>query len=140
MPDTLPEDLVPAEIKRPASLPEAVKAGDRVPMMNFGGSFAIQPQSVGELVEVAKLMAAAGPMVGKAVRDKPGACLAIILQAGRCGMDPFALSLKTYMVNDQIAYESQAVAAMIYNSPVLDGRLDYEFTGEGDDLVSYNFV
>lgn len=128
-------DLSPATIERPKSLPAAIQAGDRVPMMNFGGSFMIQPQSVGELVEVAKLMAAAGPMVGKAVRDKPGACLAIILQAGRCGMDPFALSLKTYLVNDQIAYEAQAIAAMIYNSPVLDGRLDYEYEGSGDSLI-----
>lgn len=135
MPDTMPDNMAPAKIERPTNLPEAVKAGDRVPMMNFGGAFSIQPQSVGELVEVAKLMASAGPMVGKAVRDKPGACLAIILQAGRCGMDPFALSLKTYLVNDQIAYEAQAVAAMIYNSPVLESRLDYEFEGSGDNLV-----
>lgn len=134
--DTAPTtDLAPVELKKPATLPQALQAGDRVGMMSFGGTFMIQPKSVGELVEVAKLMAGAGPLVGKAVRGNVGACLGIILQAGRCNMDPFALSLKTYMVNDQIAYESQAVAAMIYASPVLDGRLDYEFTGEGDELV-----
>lgn len=133
--DTTSTDLAPAEVKKPTTLPQAIQAGDRVPMLSFGGTFMIQPQSVGELVEVAKLMAGAGPLVGKAVRGNVGACLGIILQAGRCNMDPFALSLKTYMVNDQIAYEAQAVAAMIYASPVLDGRLDYEFEGAGDTLV-----
>ncbi|MBK8199195.1 MAG: recombinase RecT [Acidobacteria bacterium] len=137
MPDTQQQsdDMSPAVIERPGTLPQAVKAGDRVPMTSFGGSFMVAPQSLGELVEMAKLMAGAGPMVGKAVRGNTGACLGIILQAGRVNMDPFALSLKAYMVNDAIAYEAQAVAAMIYASPVLDGRLDYEFSGSGDELT-----
>ncbi len=128
-------DLAPATIQKPGTLPQAVQAGDRVGMMAFGGTFMIQPHSVGELVEVAKLMAGAGPLVGKSVRGNVGACLAVIMQAGRCNMDPFALSQKVYLVGEQIGYESQAVAAMIYASPVLDGRLDYEFEGSGDNLV-----
>lgn len=134
--DTAPTaDLAPATIQKPGTLPQAVQAGDRVGMMAFGGTFMIRPHSVGELVEVAKLMAGAGPLVGKSVRGNVGACLAVIMQAGRCNMDPFALSQKVYLVGEQIGYESQAVAAMIYASPVLDGRLDYKFEGSGDNLV-----
>ncbi|WP_158586583.1 recombinase RecT [Henriciella mobilis] len=104
-------------------------------LSNMGGGFLPAPATVREAIEFAQCMAKAGPLVGAAFRGQPGACLAIYMQAGRLGMDPFALSTKAYLVNGNIAYEAQAVAAMVYSSPVLVGRLRFEYRGEGDDRM-----
>lgn len=106
--------------------------GGEVAISNMNGGFLPAPANIQDAVQVAQLMAKAGPMVGKAFRNNPGACLAIYMQAGRLGMDPFALSLKSYEVNGSIAYEAQAVASMVYSAPILEGRLHFEYQGEGD--------
>lgn len=92
------------------------------------------PSNMGEAMEVAKLMAA-GNFVPPHLRAKPGDCLAVVMQAARWGMDPFAVGNKTYFVNDRMAYEAQLVNAVINASGVLDGRLNIEWEGEGQGLV-----
>lgn len=92
------------------------------------------PASMGEAMEVAKLMAH-GNFVPAHLRGKPGDCLAVVMQASRWGMDPFAVGNKTYFVNDRMAYEAQLVNAVINSSGVLDGRLHPEWEGEGNELV-----
>ena len=109
------------------------KFGSDVSVQSRGSGFLPNPSSVKEALDVAQLMAKSGPMVGKAFRGNPGACLAIYMQAGRLGMDPFALSLKAYEVNGSIAYEAQGVASMVYASPLLEGRLSFDYEHEGTD-------
>lgn len=92
------------------------------------------PASMGEAMEIARLMAA-GNFVPPHLRRAPGDCLAVVMQASRWGMDPFAVGNKTYFVNDRMAYEAQLVNAVINSSGVLDGRLHPEWEGEGNELV-----
>lgn len=92
------------------------------------------PATMGEAMEVAKLMAA-GNFVPPHLRGRAGDCLAVVMQSARWGMDPFAVGNKTYFVNDRMAYESQLVNAVINSAKVLDGRLHPEWEGEGNDLV-----
>ncbi len=92
------------------------------------------PSNMGEAMELAKLMAASN-FVPEHLRRKAGDCLAVVMQAGRWAMDPFAVGNKTYFVNNRMAYESQLVNAVINSSGVLEGRLQPEWTGEGNDLV-----
>lgn len=95
------------------------------------GGHGIAPKTLAELMDFAQLMAKAGPMVGKAFRGNPGACVAITMQAMSWGMSPFAVSQKAYVTNDSIAYEAQLVTAVINaHAPVVE-RPQYEFTGEG---------
>lgn len=91
------------------------------------------PTNMGEAMELAKLMAASN-FVPPHLRGKAGDCLAVVMQAGRWAMDPFAVGNKSYFVNDRIAYESQLVHAVINSSGVLDGKLVPEWQGEGDKL------
>lgn len=91
------------------------------------------PSNMGEAMELAKLMAA-GNFVPPHLRGKPGDCLAIVMQATRWAMDPFAVANKTYFVNDRMAYESQLVNAVINSANVLDGRLHPTWQGSGNDL------
>lgn len=97
---------------------------------------ALAPQNMAELITFSELMSRAGPMVGKAFRGNPGACLGIIMQAMRWKMDPFAVSQKAYVTKDKageevLGYEAQLVAAVILaNSPIV-GRPQYAYTGAG---------
>lgn len=109
--------------------------GGGVSITNMSGGFLPAPATLKDAVDFAQLMAKAGSMVGKSFRGNPGACLAIYMQAGRLGMDPFALSLKAYEVNGSIAYEGQAIMAIIYASGALKGRLKFTIEGDGDDRV-----
>ena len=105
-------------------------------MANARGSVLPAPQTAGEMLEYCQLMAKAGPMVGKAFRDNPGACLGIYAQASRWNMDPFAVSQQAYVVpgkdgGETIAYMSQLVNAVINSSQLIVGRLRPRFEGEG---------
>lgn len=97
------------------------------------GRAAFLPTSMGEAMEIAKLMAG-GNFVPKHLRGVPGDCLAVVMQAARWGMDPFAVGNKTYFVNDRMAYEAQLVNAVVNSSNVLNGRLKVEWSGEGNNL------
>ena len=97
------------------------------------GRAAFLPTSMGEAMEIAKLMAG-GNFVPKHLRGAPGDCLAVVMQSARWGMDPFAVGNKTYFVNDRMAYEAQLVNAVVNSSNVLDGRLKVEWSGEGNSL------
>lgn len=109
-----------------------------ISVMDMGGGAAprmmFTPQSMGEALEVARLMAA-GNFVPKHLRGKPGDCLAVVMQAARWAMDPFAVANKTYFVNDRMAYEAQLVNAVINSSGALDGRLHPVWEGHGEKLV-----
>lgn len=91
---------------------------------------AMVPKNLAEVMEFGQLMAKAGPMVGKAFRGQPGACVAITMQAMQWGMSPFAVSQKAYVTNDSIAYEAQLVTAVINAHAPVQERPQYEYRGE----------
>jgi hypothetical protein len=94
-------------------------------------------ETLGEVMEFAKLMAVSGAAVPKYLRGNPGACLAITTRALRWRMDPFAVAEKSYMVvnkgEERVAFEAQLVHAVITALAPLKGRLRYEIIGDGDD-------
>jgi hypothetical protein len=94
----------------------------------------IAPASMADLFEFAKMMAISGQCIPPVFRDKPGACLALALQAFRTGADPFAVANKAYLVNDRIAYEAQFITAVINTSGILKRRLRATYEGEGQAL------
>lgn len=96
-----------------------------------GAGLDVSPQSLGEAVKFGELMAKAGTAVRKHLREQPGACTRIVLQAMKWQMDPFAVGDKTYFVNDMIAYEAQLIAAVIISRSGIVGRPRYTYTGEG---------
>lgn len=102
-----------------------------------GNALSIAPQNMGEMLEFSKLMAVSGPCVRPAFRGKPGACLAIALQAFRTGADPFAVANKAYITTnrageEQIAYEAQYINSVLNTSRQLSKRLRASYKGHGD--------
>jgi hypothetical protein len=87
--------------------------------------------NMGQMMEFARYMAIAKGGIRKHLRGDVGACLAICTQAVEWGMSPYAVANKSYFVNDQIAFESQLVQAVILKRAPIKGRIKFEFTGEG---------
>ncbi|GAA2867090.1 hypothetical protein GCM10010837_18000 [Aminobacter niigataensis] len=99
-----------------------------------GGS-SIAPQNLGEVVRFAEVMARADIALPKHLRGNAGACMAVALQALEWQMSPFAVASKSYSVNGMIAYEAQLIAAVVNTRSGIKGRLQYEFTGTGNELA-----
>lgn len=102
-----------------------------------GGARVPMPRNFAELQEMASFMSRGGAMVGSAFQGSPGACLGIITQAMRWGMDPYAVSQKAYQAtkdnpNAPIAYEAQLVAAVVLRNAPLQRRLRSRYEGSDD--------
>lgn len=95
--------------------------GPRVPVFS----------SMAEILEFAKVMSVSGIAVRAHMRNNPGVCAAICMQAQRWEMDPFMVGNKSYAVSDQIAFEAQLIAAVINSRAPIKGRLKTRFVGEG---------
>jgi len=98
------------------------------------GGMSIAPRNVADVIEFGHLMSTSGHAVPKHLRGNPGACMAVAMQAFEWEMSPFAVARKTYMVNDNIAYEAQLIAAVINTRAGLKQRLAIEWHGEGAEL------
>jgi hypothetical protein len=95
------------------------------------GATSMVPQTFGEVVAFASVMARAGLALPKHLRDNEGACMAVAMQAFEWGMSPFAVANKTYFVNDRMAYEAQLVSAVVNMRAGIVGRPRYTYEGEG---------
>lgn len=99
-----------------------------------GGGGMLLPQTFGDVVSFSEIMARAQHAIPRHLRDVPGACLAVTMQAMRWEMDPFAVASKSYNVKDIIAYEAQLIAAVVHTRAPLKTRPNYAYSGEGQDL------
>ncbi|KXV48748.1 hypothetical protein AD945_06255 [Gluconobacter albidus] len=92
------------------------------------GGFAIEGMT--GAMHLAKAMSSA-KMVPNHLQGSPGDCLMVIEQAMRWQMSPFAVAQATAVVRGKMCFEGKLVAAAIQTSGVLEGRLNYEFEGDG---------
>jgi hypothetical protein len=88
--------------------------------------------NVNQVMEFAKMMALGGVAVPPHLRAKPGACIAVCIQAIEWGMSPYSVANKSYSVNDRLAYEAQLVQAVILKRAPIKGRFKVEYLGAGE--------
>ena len=118
------ENLNPmAKFDAPTLKGMAVRAGSK----HQGGFL---PATMAEAMEMAKLMASSN-FVPAHLRGKAGDCLAVVIQATRWDMDPFAVGSKTYFVNGNMGYEAQLLHAVVNSRAPLKRRLRMFYDGEG---------
>jgi hypothetical protein len=91
--------------------------------------------NVTEAMEFAKLMAVSDIGVRKHLRGNPGACLGVVVQAVEWGLSPYQVANRSYLVNDQLAYESALIQAVILKRAPIKGRIRFAYEGEGDQRV-----
>lgn len=90
--------------------------------------------SMGSMLEVAKMMATSTVTVPKHLQGKVGDCMAVTMQAMQWGMNPFAVAQKTHVVNGTLGYEAQLVNAAVQASGAIVGRFHYEYRGASPKL------
>lgn len=103
-----------------------------VSIAQTGGGGMLLPQTFGEVVAFATMMARSQHAIPKHLRENDGACMAITMQALRWDMDPFMVASKSYNVKDLIAYEAQLVAAVVNTRAPIAKRPVYRYEGVGD--------
>ena len=89
------------------------------------------PTGMDQAVRLADMMAK-GRLVPSHFHNQPGDCLMVIEQAMRWGMSPFAVAQSTSVIQGKLMFEGKLVAAAIQSSGILDGRLTFDYSGEGD--------
>lgn len=86
---------------------------------------------------LSEVMANSGNFVPDHYRGKPDACMAVVMQAARWGMDPFAVAQKTFIVGNSgvLGYEAQLVNAVINTMAPTKDRIHFEWFGEWENIV-----
>lgn len=85
------------------------------------------PAKMQALVSFADMMSKSGNMVPDHFKGKPSDCMAILMQAARWGMDPFAVAQGTHIVSGTLGYEAKLVNAVISSSTAIEGRFHYRY-------------
>ncbi|MEZ7215349.1 RecT family recombinase [Klebsiella spallanzanii] len=86
---------------------------------------------------LSEVMANSGNFVPEHYRGKPDACMAVVMQAARWGMDPFAVAQKTFIVGNSgvLGYEAQLVNAVINTMAPTKDRIHFEWFGAWENIV-----
>jgi hypothetical protein len=79
---------------------------------------------------IAAIMASGKATIPAHLRGSHGDCFALLLQAARWKMDPYAVAQKTYIVNGVLGYEAQLIAAVINSSSAVQDRFHFDWFGD----------
>jgi hypothetical protein len=110
------------------------QVADIIPFQATGGGTGLARSDLGQAMEFAKLVAAGQVGVPAHLQKDPVACLRIVTQASRSGLDPFYLADESSMINGKLTYSAKAIYAMVLQSGKVEGRLHVAFAGEGEGL------
>lgn len=101
------------------------------------GANGITFTNAAEVMAFARMMADSEHAVPKHLRGNPGACLAVIDDAIRFGMSPYALGRESYLVTSKsdgeqsLAYMAKAIAGIVIKRAPLTRRPALQYDGEG---------
>lgn len=93
------------------------------------------PRVFAQMSEIATIMATGKATIPLEYRNSPGDCLAVIEQAYRWRMSPFAVAQKTFFVSGKIGYEAQLINAGVIGSGAIYGTPDYEWYGPWEKVI-----
>jgi hypothetical protein len=99
-------------------------------MTNSARMNALVPTSMSEAMHLADIMSQAN-LLPDHLRGKPGDCLLVIMQAQRWGMDPVSVAQCTSVVRGKLCYEGKLVAAALYATGSVEGRIKYTYSDTG---------
>lgn len=92
----------------------------------------LMPTDMGAAFRLAEMMAT-GKLVPSHLQRQPGDCLMVIEQAVRWGMSPFAVAQCTSVIQGKLMFEGKLVGAALQASGLLSERMNYEFSGDGEN-------
>lgn len=98
-------------------------------------SLVLDSGSMGQIMEMAKIMATGRATVPKHLQGNPADCAAIIMQSMQWRANPFAIAQKTHIVSGVLGYEAQLVNAIIISRAPIKERLHFEWSGDWSKIV-----
>lgn len=97
-------------------------------MFNLDGMAAMQ--------KMAELMSTATVTIPKHLVNKPGDCLAVVMQAAQWEMNPYAVAQKTHLTQGgQLGYEAQLINAVVIARAPIKERPKFEFFGDWSKIL-----
>ncbi|RKQ61203.1 RecT family protein [Vogesella indigofera] len=90
----------------------------------------LDSNTIDSIMRVAEIMASGKSTIPAHLRNNPGDCMAVVMQAMQWKMNPFAVAQKTHLVNGTLGYEAQLVNAVVSSSSLLRTRISYEWDGD----------
>lgn len=100
-----------------------------------GQALTLESAHLTNMMAIANMMASARATVPQHFKNSPGDCLAVVMQAARWGMDPFAVALKTHVVQGTLGYEAQLVASVVNSSNITKDRMHFEWFGAWEKII-----
>lgn len=100
-----------------------------IPQQTMGA--ALVPTNMQDAMRLAEMMAKAG-FLAKELQT-PGGALFVIEQSMRWNMSPFAVAMETSFIQSKPMFSGKVVAAAVTSSGAINGRLHYDYTGDGDN-------
>lgn len=94
-------------------------------------SLGLVPRNMQEAMQLAEMMAR-GKMMPEHLKNS-GDALMVVEQAMRWNMSPFAVAQSTFNIKGKLLFAGTIVAAAIENSGAIQGLMDYQFSGEGQN-------
>lgn len=98
----------------------------------FDGAGRIAHATMGGLWRLAQVYSGS-QIVPEHYRGKPHDCFVACQMAMRLKVDPFAYMQSSYVVHGKPGIEAKLAIAMLNTSGKIKGRVQYEFSGSGDD-------
>lgn len=96
----------------------------------------MNPASIDHMLRIAELMASGRSTIPAHLRGNVGDCFAIVMQAMRWNMDPFAVAQKTHITQGgALGYEAQLISAVITSLAPITRRPDYVYLGDWNNVL-----
>jgi hypothetical protein len=93
----------------------------------------LTPTNIEAGLRLAELMAKA-KLVPEHLRGSAGDCLLVIAQAISWRMNPISVAQCTAVVRGKLCYEGKLVSAVLTSLGAIEGRLSYDYHGEGQGM------
>lgn len=97
----------------------------------LSGASALIPRDMRDAMALAEMMAKTGFLPREI--QTPGGALFVMEQAMRWNMSPFAVATEVSFISGKPMFSGKIVAAAVQSSGVIQGRLAYDYSGEGDN-------
>jgi len=93
---------------------------------------AIMPTTFEQVTRMGEILANS-KMVPSGLQGNTADCTLIAMQAVQWGMNPFAVAQCMSVVSGKLCYEGKLIAAVVNSSGFIKGRVQYEYSGEGEN-------
>jgi hypothetical protein len=107
---------------------------DPLPMLKDGSidmrMLQLNPNHMQMINNLAATMAASKSMIPKAFQGQQSDCAALIMQAFRWDMDPYAVASQAFIVSGNLGYSAQLINSVIASSSAVSGGFKYEYSDQ----------